>query len=522
MHQALSGGTPITVIPPPHTWSMTTAPVDERTGDELLESLLEAHVSMRSAQRRLFAEIAEHDRRSEWRRMGAVSEEGFLSATLGVTWRTARSWVGLAHTMDRYPTLAGAFAAGELSEDQLHALAEIEAANGSDPTRPLGPFDDKPQPSAPDPTPDETGGTGDAGGTDDGGATGAAGASDDAGTAGSTDRAHEQGLLDLAGRLSARQLAAEARRRKRVSEEQANAAHRTRHFDISYDESDRRLRIRGGDLYDDQAAALWAALTDYAAGCSADSVTHEFEPLAQRFADGLTELALGRLANREQATGRAALVVHADARVLAGDDGWAETAGYAPLAAETIRRMACYCELFFVADDPDGNPIGVGRAQRHPPWWLADIVRRRDGHCRFPGCERRLFTQTHHIAEWEAHHGRTDLPNRITMCLRHHRAVHEGGWTMRGDPGGEMTFTSPDGIVLTSWPAGSTPTAATGAPNGTPPPDATHAGASPPDRSRPPSTARAGTSPPRKKPLRPGRPRDARATQPTLSDLDAR
>src|SRR6516165_2533452 len=160
---------------------MTTAPVDERTGDELLESLLEAHVDMRSAQRRLFAEIAEHDRRSEWRRMGAVSEEGFLSATLGVTWRTARSWVRLAHTMERYPTLAGAFAAGELSEDQLHALADIEAANGAEPTKPLGPFDDQPKPADSKPTPPE----------DEGGATDP-NPSDDTGTTGSADEAHEQ------------------------------------------------------------------------------------------------------------------------------------------------------------------------------------------------------------------------------------------------------------------------------------------------------------------------------------------
>jgi hypothetical protein len=397
---------------------MVTVPIDERSGDELHRSLLEAHVAMRAAQRCLFADIAEHDRRGAWRGSGSVCEEGFLSATLGVTWRTARSWVRLAHTMERYPTLAGAFAAGELSEDQLHALADIEAANGAEPTKPLGPFDDQPKPADSKPTPPE----------DEGGATDP-NPSDDTGTTGSADEAHEQGLLDLAGRLSARQLAAEARRRRRVSQEEANAAHRIRHFDISYDEADGRLRIRDGDLYGDQAAALWAALTDYAAGCSADPVTGEFEPLRRRFADGLAELALARLAGREQATGRAALVLHADARVMTGEDGWAETAGYSPLAAETIRRIACYCELFIVADDPDGNPIGVGRAERTPPWWLADMVRRRDGHCRFPGCERRLFIQTHHIAEWEAHLGRTDLHNLIRLRLSHsssHEAAGDG------------------------------------------------------------------------------------------------
>ena len=69
--------TPVTVIPPPHTWSMVTVPVDERSGDELHRSLLEAHVAMRSAQRCLFADIAEHDRRGAWRGSGSVCEEGF-------------------------------------------------------------------------------------------------------------------------------------------------------------------------------------------------------------------------------------------------------------------------------------------------------------------------------------------------------------------------------------------------------------------------------------------------------------
>ena len=237
----------MTVVPLPHTWIVVAVVSDERSGDELHRSIVGAHAEMRAAQRALFADIAEHDRRGAWRHFGAVSEESYLVGNLGVSWRTARSWVNAAHTLERYPSVAASFAAGELSEDQLQALVELEKAQGNDPTMPLGPFDDQPtQPDPPQPEPPS--------GSDD-----TAGPQPDAAGAN-----HEQDLLDLANRLSPRQLAAEARRRKRIAQEEAAAAHRLRRFDVSYDEGERRLRILGGDLFDDQAAAVWAALTDYA------------------------------------------------------------------------------------------------------------------------------------------------------------------------------------------------------------------------------------------------------------------
>src|ERR1700730_5154977 len=104
---------------------MVAALLDERSADELHDSVVATHAAMRSTQRRLFADIAEHDRRGDWRRFGAVSEESCLPATRAVTCQTPRSWVRAAHTLERCPSVAGAFASGELSEDQLRALVEI-------------------------------------------------------------------------------------------------------------------------------------------------------------------------------------------------------------------------------------------------------------------------------------------------------------------------------------------------------------------------------------------------------------
>lgn len=40
------------------------------------------------------------------------------------------------------------------------------------------------------------------------------------------------------------------------------------------------------------------------------------------------------------------------------------------------------------------------------------------------------------------------LSNLVLLCRRHHRAVHEGGWHIQGDPAGTLRFIRPDGFAL--------------------------------------------------------------------------
>lgn len=61
-----------------------------------------------------------------------------------------------------------------------------------------------------------------------------------------------------------------------------------------------------------------------------------------------------------------------------------------------------------------------------PPGWLVRRIRRRDGGCRFPGCGRTRWTDSHHIVHW-ADGGATDSDNLITLCGFHHRFVHRRG-----------------------------------------------------------------------------------------------
>jgi 5-methylcytosine-specific restriction endonuclease McrA len=116
------------------------------------------------------------------------------------------------------------------------------------------------------------------------------------------------------------------------------------------------------------------------------------------------------------------VVVHADEAVLAGDGaGGCELEDGSAVAPETARRLAC-----------DASLVRGGRRSRTIPPAIRRTLKRRDGGCRFPGCENRRFVDAHHVRHW-AQGGETSVSNLVLLCRRHHRAVHEGGYTVDGD-----------------------------------------------------------------------------------------
>jgi hypothetical protein len=148
---------------------------------------------------------------------------------------------------------------------------------------------------------------------------------------------------------------------------------------------------------------------------------------------------------------------HVDARVLADEEGWAETTDYGPLAAETARRLACNCKLGAVADDERGSPLDLGRRAREASWQQVEMLRRRDGGCRL--CGSQMFLQAHHVRWWDRDGGRTDMSNLCLACQTCHHLWHEGGWTIEGDANGELVFRSPAGTVVRRAPCPPRPSA---------------------------------------------------------------
>jgi hypothetical protein len=90
-----------------------------------------------------------------------------------------------------------------------------------------------------------------------------------------------------------------------------------------------------------------------------------------------------------------------------------------------------------------------GRKRRLFTATQAEALFLRWGGCAFPGCDRPpSWCQIHHILQWERDHGPTDLANGAPLCTHHHHACHEGGFTIKADHQGNLTFFRPDGSLL--------------------------------------------------------------------------
>jgi len=101
-----------------------------------------------------------------------------------------------------------------------------------------------------------------------------------------------------------------------------------------------------------------------------------------------------------------------------------------------------------VLGGPPAEPLDLGRATRTISPAQRRALAIRDGGCRFPGCSAPpIWCDGHHVIHW-LDGGRTDLANLVLLCRRHHRAVHEGGWTIHSDHHGRVTFLPPAREVL--------------------------------------------------------------------------
>jgi hypothetical protein len=172
---------------------------------------------------------------------------------------------------------------------------------------------------------------------------------------------------------------------------------------------------------------------------------------SQLAARALVDLATA--ANRTKRPGRSELLVLVDRDTITNGlraDSVCELDDGTLLPVDTIRRLACDAHIIPVVLGGDSMPLDVGRSRR-----LATDDQRRAlramyrtcgiGECDVPFDE----CEIHHVDEWDAHHGETNLNRLIPGCSRHHHLVHEGGWHLELDPTTrELTVTLPDGTEL--------------------------------------------------------------------------
>jgi hypothetical protein len=177
-------------------------------------------------------------------------------------------------------------------------------------------------------------------------------------------------------------------------------------------------------------AALRTALEPLARKSGA----HDDRNREQRQADALVELAVG---GRQ----RTQLQVTSSVETLLGllEAPAAEMEFTLPISAKSVERLACECSITRVLLQ-DSVVIDVGRSKRVVSGPARRALNARDGHCRWPGCERpATLSVAHHVVHW-IHGGGSELDNLILLCNRHHQMVHEGNWQL---------VRSEDGQILT-------------------------------------------------------------------------
>ncbi|HEY5223372.1 MAG TPA: HNH endonuclease signature motif containing protein [Microbacteriaceae bacterium] len=100
--------------------------------------------------------------------------------------------------------------------------------------------------------------------------------------------------------------------------------------------------------------------------------------------------------------------------------------------AETIERLLCDTGTRAITVDEDGYPLDVGREQRLFTAKQRVAMAIRDGGCMDPDCDRPpSYSEAHHIREWHADHGRTDIADGILLCRFHHMLLHNQHWKIR-------------------------------------------------------------------------------------------
>jgi hypothetical protein len=132
---------------------------------------------------------------------------------------------------------------------------------------------------------------------------------------------------------------------------------------------------------------------------------------------------------------------------------------------DEIRRYITCDGLVSTVLTENGFPVSVGRTQRIVPERTRRLVILRDQGCRVPGCCADRFLEVHHIVHWDDG-GETETWNLIALCAHHHRMPHRGELGITGnadDPDG-VEFSNRYGRPIATRGAGPRPP-------GAPPPD---------------------------------------------------
>ena len=300
----------------------------------------------------------------------------------------------------------------------------------------------------------------------------------------------DHGWATQAPHLPVGVLTRHAAKSRRPGAADRRAAHAARHLHTWIEGLEMRFR---GSLPTDEGARLLAAVER--AIPERDPHTDTGATPDQRRADGLAALAAANLA-ADSDPDRATVVAIVELAAICDDDptATAELETSQPLATETARRLLCDARIQVIVQDRTGVAVGVGTTARVVTPAMRRVLMRRDGGCRFGQCTNTRHLHAHHITPWPSP---TQTGNLALLCWHHHHTIHEGGWTLTGDPNHALHATNPTGTTtITSHPHHWHPP-------GTDPPGLLPPGLPPPTTVRPEAHEQ---SPPARSPAHPTRP----------------
>ncbi|MCU1375378.1 MAG: endonuclease [Actinomycetia bacterium] len=280
--------------------------------------------------------VAEFDTREGWKEWGCRSAAHWLSWKCGVSLRTGREHVRVAHALESLPLTTEAFERGELSYSKVKALTRIASPENEGELVPFA----------------------------------------RTATAAQLDRTIHAYLAST-----------------RAADARLQEAKLTSSLDA---EGMGVLRVL---LPPEQLAVVDAAIEE-ALKVTPTKECGPAGPhsIAERRAAALVTICESFLAHGaevRQGPERTLVVLHVDADGVTApelDNGTA-------LHPETARRLGCDASVVSMIEQ-DGNPIGVGRQTRVPNRAARRATKARDRHCRWPGCDERRFVEAHHRVHW--------------------------------------------------------------------------------------------------------------------------
>jgi hypothetical protein len=358
--------------------------------------------------------LAEFDSRDGWAGPGLRSCAHWLNWRVGLSLRTARDHLRVAHALRTLPAITAAFAAGRISYSKVRALTRIA-------------------------TP-----------------------------------ATEDGLLTVALHGTTSQLESLVQATRAATDPRPATARRALHTSRAADGSLLvRLRIPA-----EHGEQLMTAIDALVARQDAPPLDEQCrrgsaeppgpdpqpgpeqypgqvpDPRAARRLDALLDLVSGTHVDRPTT-----LVVHVRVDEPTDNHGTAPTTvpddrptawieGGPPIPRTVAERLTCTATVQALLVDRRGNPLHLGRTHRTASRRQLRALRVRDhGRCVFPGCTTTTHLDAHHVRWWRRG-GPTDLDNLALICRHHHTLLHDHRYLMTATGRGTFTFARPDGTPI--------------------------------------------------------------------------